>query len=205
VSDRAVSAVKKIPFTQIFKYRETISSLTLRDEIDALDFRIHRCVFFVERDEGTEGETMRNIKVGDKVQILCDAKLESGELCYKNDADNLIELVVGDEKFFPAIEKALENMGQGETKTITLEAADAFGPHVAELVIKVPKTVFQHEEKIEVGSRVKIDAPTGKSFVGTIVEMDDQTFTLDLNHQLAGKRLVVTFTVVAILEPIEEQ
>jgi len=147
---------------------------------------------------------MKSIRVGDKVQIICEAKLETGELCYKNDSDNLIDLVVGEEKFFPAIEKALEDMGEGETKTITLEAADAFGPHVAELVIKVPRTVFQHEADIEVGSRVKIDAPTGKSFIGTVVAMDDQTFTLDLNHQLAGKRLVVTFTVVAILEPIAD-
>jgi len=147
---------------------------------------------------------MRSIKVGDKVQITCEAKLESGELCYKNDADNLIELTVGEEKFFPAIEKALEVMDEGQTKTITLEAAQAFGPHIPELVIKVPRTVFQNDCDISIGSRVKIDAPTGKSFVASVVAMDEQTFTLDLNHLLAGKRIVVTFTVVAILEPIAE-
>lgn len=148
---------------------------------------------------------MRSIKVGDKVQITCEAKLESGELCYKNDPDNLIELTVGEEKFFPAIEKALEEMGEGQAKTITLEAAEAFGPRIPELVIKVPRTVIQNDSDIEIGSRVKIDAPTGKSFVATVVELDEQTFTLDLNHLLAGKRLVVTFTVVAILAPIAEQ
>jgi peptidylprolyl isomerase len=148
---------------------------------------------------------MRSIKVGDKIQITCEAKLESGELCYKNDPDNLIELTVGEEKFFPAIEKALEEMGEGQTKTITLEAAQAFGPRIPELVIKVPRTVFENDCEIEIGSRVKIDAPTGKSFVATVIEMDDQTFTLDLNHLLAGKRLIVTFTVIAILAPIAEQ
>jgi len=153
---------------------------------------------------GQKEETMRNIKVGDKVQITCEAKLESGELCYKNDADNLIELTVGEEKFFPAIEKALEEMGEGQTKTITLEAAQAFGPHIPELVIKVPKTVFQNDGDLEIGSRVKIDAPTGKSFVATVVAMDEATFTLDMNHLLAGKRLIVTFTVVSILAPIAQ-
>jgi peptidylprolyl isomerase len=148
---------------------------------------------------------MKSIKEGDTVQILVEAKLETGELCYKNTAENLIEIVVGEGKFFPLIEKALQEMTEGESKVMTLEPADAFGPHLDDLVIKVPKTVFKPEVPLEVGSRIKIDAPTGKSFVGTIVAMDEQTFTLDLNHQLAGKRLIVHVTVVSIAEQQVEQ
>ncbi len=146
---------------------------------------------------------MKTIKEGDTVQIVCEAKLEDGELCYQNDAQNPMEIVIGEGKFFPAVEKALEEMTEGQTKVITLEAEDAFGPHIDDLVIKVPKSVFKTEVTLEVGSRIKIDAPTGKSFVGTIVAMDDQTFTLDLNHLLAGKRIIVNFTVLSILEPVK--
>jgi len=148
---------------------------------------------------------MKSIKEGDTVQILCEAKLETGELCYKNNTENLIEIVVGEGKFFPLIEKALQNMTEGESKVMTLEPDDAFGPHMDDLIIKVPKTVFKPELTVEIGSRIKIDAPTGKSYVGTIVAMDEQTFTLDLNHQLAGKRLVVNVTVVSIAEQQVEQ
>lgn len=151
-----------------------------------------------------DGEIMKTIKEGDAVQIVCEAKLEDGELCYKNDAENPLEIVIGDGKFFPVIEKALEEMAEGQSKVVTLEADDAFGPHIDDLVIKVPKSVFKPEVTLEVGSRIKIDAPTGKSFVGTIVAMDEQTITLDLNHLLAGKRLIVNFTVVSIVEPIKQ-
>ncbi|MBN1280439.1 MAG: FKBP-type peptidyl-prolyl cis-trans isomerase [Candidatus Thermoplasmatota archaeon] len=143
---------------------------------------------------------MTTIKEGNTVQITCEAKLETGELCYKNESDNPIELVVGEGKFFPVIEKALEGMTEGESKVVTLEPDDAFGPHLDDLVIKVPKNVFKPDAKLEVGSRIKIDAPTGKSFVGTIIAMDEQTFTLDMNHQLAGKRLVVNITVLSVAE-----
>jgi peptidylprolyl isomerase len=143
---------------------------------------------------------MRTIKEGDKVQLICEAKLETGELCYKNDKDNPIEIIIGDGKFFPPIEKALQDMGEGQSKVVTLEPEDAFGPRMNDLVIKVPRSVFKPDVTIEVDSRIKIDAPTGKSFVGTVIAMDDQTFTLDLNHQLAGRRLVVTVTVVSIAE-----
>ncbi len=143
---------------------------------------------------------MRAIKEGDKVQLICEAKLETGELCYKNDRGNPIEIIVGDGKFFEPIEKALQDMTEGQSKVVTLEPEEAFGPRMSDLVIKVPRSVFNPEVTVEVGSRVKIDAPTGKSFVGTVVAMDDQTITLDLNHQLAGRRLVVTVTVVSIAE-----
>jgi peptidylprolyl isomerase len=146
----------------------------------------------------SKGETMKNVKEGDTVKLLCEAKLESGELCYTNDAQNPLELVVGEGKFFPHIEEALHEMTEGETKVITLEAEDAFGPHIDDLVIKVPKSVFKTEVTLEIGSRIKIDVPTGKSFIGTIQAMDDQTLTLDMNHLLAGKRLVVKVTILAI-------
>ncbi len=141
---------------------------------------------------------MTNIKEGDTVQLLCEAKLESGELCYNNDAQNPLELVVGDGKFFTPVEEALHNMNVGETKEITLEPDDAFGPHLDDLIIKVPKSVFKTEMTLEIGSRIKIDTPTGKSFIGTIVSMDDLTITLDMNHLLAGKRLIVKVTVLSI-------
>jgi len=147
---------------------------------------------------------MKTIKEGDTVQIVCVAKLENGELCYKTDTENPIELVIGEGTFFPIVEKALEQMAEGQSKTITLEAEDAFGPHIDDLVIRVPKSVFKPEVTLEVGSRIKIDAPTGKSFVGTIIAMDEQTFTLDLNHLLAGKRLVIHVTVVSIAEQVKQ-
>jgi peptidylprolyl isomerase len=148
---------------------------------------------------------MKNIKEGDTVQILCEAKLETGELCYKNDAENPVQIVVGDGNFFPVIEKALQEMTEGESKVLTLEAEDAFGPHMDDLIIKVPRSVFKQEVTLDVGSRIKIDAPTGKSFIGTIIALDEQTITLDLNHLLAGKRLVVSVTVVSIAEPVKQE
>jgi peptidylprolyl isomerase len=147
---------------------------------------------------------MKNIKEGDTVQLVYEAKLESGELCYTNDAQHPYELVVGEGKFFPRIEEALHAMTEGQTKVITLEAEDAFGPHIDELIIKVPKSVFTSEVTLEIGSKIKIDVPTGKSFIGTIIAMDEQTLTLDMNHLLAGKRLVVTVTVVSIVEPVHQ-
>jgi peptidylprolyl isomerase len=148
---------------------------------------------------------MKSIKEGDTVQLLCEATLDTGDICYKNDAENLLEIVIGEGKFFPVIEKALCEMAVGDSKEIVLEVEDAFGPHMDDLVIKVPKSVFKTQVTLEIDSRIKIDAPTGTSYVGTIVAMDEQTFTLDMNHLLAGKRLVVKVTVVSITEQVNQE
>ena len=148
---------------------------------------------------------MKSVKEGDKVQILYEAKLDTGEFCYKNDTENLTEIMIGGGKFFPVIEKELCAMAEGESKVVTLEAEDAFGPHLDDLVIKIPKSVVKTDVTLEIGSRVKIDAPTGSSYAGTIVAIDDQTFTLDLNHLLAGKRLVINVTVVSIAEQVNQE
>jgi peptidylprolyl isomerase len=148
---------------------------------------------------------MKSAKEGDKVQILYEAKLDTGEFCYKNDTENLTEIMIGAGKFFPVIEKELCAMAEGESKVVTLEAEDAFGPHLDDLVIKIPKSVVKTDVTLEIGSRVKIDAPTGSSYAGTIVAIDDQTFTLDLNHLLAGKRLVINVTVVSIAEQVNQE
>ena len=59
---------------------------------------------------------MKSIKEGDKVQILCEAKLETGELCYKNDTENLIEIVVGEGKFFPVNRESITRYDRGRIK-----------------------------------------------------------------------------------------
>jgi FKBP-type peptidyl-prolyl cis-trans isomerase 2 len=46
--------------------------------------------------------------------------------------------------------------------------------------------------------------PTGKSFIGTMIAMDEQTLTLDMNHLLAGKRLIVKVTVLSIAEQVSQ-
>ena len=143
---------------------------------------------------------MTVVKKGDKIHILCEAKLEDGTPCLKIKEENKIELVVGEGKVFPALENALKDMKERETKNLTLEPEEAFGPHIDELVMEVPKNAFRTKENLNIGSKVKIDSPTGKTYYGYIAEINEEIIILDLNHPLAGKRLEFSVTVVSIDE-----
>ncbi|MCD6542455.1 MAG: FKBP-type peptidyl-prolyl cis-trans isomerase [Thermoplasmata archaeon] len=141
---------------------------------------------------------MKVVKNGDKVKILCEAKLENGEIYYTWGEDNPLEIVIGEGTFFPAAEEKMKNMKEGETKTITLEPDEAFGPYMEELVLEVPREAFRPDAKLEKGARIRINTPSGKVFYGTIAKVNDNTVILDLNHPLAGKKIILTITVISI-------
>ncbi len=142
---------------------------------------------------------MTVIKEGVKVNILFEAKLETGEIVLKTEEEQPLEVVVGDGNIPKSIEKILIDMKEGETKTITLEPTEAFGPKRDELIIDLPKEGFDPQVELKVGSRVSINSPEGKKFTGTVLEVKDENISVDFNHPLAGKNLIFTVTVVSIV------
>jgi len=142
---------------------------------------------------------MTVIKEGVKVNILYEVKLETGEIVLKNEEEPPFEVVVGDGNVPKSIEKILIDMKEGETKTITLESTEAFGPKIDDLIVDLPKEEFDSQVELDVGSRVSINSPEGKKFTGTILEVKDENIFVDFNHPLAGKNLIFTVTVVSIV------
>jgi FKBP-type peptidyl-prolyl cis-trans isomerase 2 len=141
---------------------------------------------------------MEIVKEGDKVQLVCELKLEDGTICYKNEQENPLVFIVGEGKFFPAIENELKDMKEGETKTVTLEPKDAFGIHDDGLVAEIPKKDLVTNANLNIGSMIKMKTASDKIIQGTVTETKDDTLTVDFNHPLAGRKVVFSVTVVSV-------
>ena len=141
---------------------------------------------------------MTKIKEGQKVCINIEAKLESGETVLKTDTEKPMEIKLGDGIIPSPIENALTDMKEGESKTITLKPNDSFGPKKDELIIEVPKNSFGSDKEVNVGSRVVMNSPDGRKFIGTVLQIKDEKIKLDFNHPLAGKTLIFNVTVVSV-------
>lgn len=142
---------------------------------------------------------MTNVKEGDKITIVFEAKLETGEIVLKTHDDRPLEVTLGEGSIPTSIETALVDMGIGEEKKITLEPAEAFGERIDDLVIELPREGFTAESELQVGSMVSMSSPEGKKFTGAIVELKDEKVVVDFNHPLAGKKLIFTVTVVSVV------
>lgn len=141
---------------------------------------------------------MENVKEGDKVQLICEAKLEDGTLCFKNEQEKPFVFIVGEGKFLPGIEKELKDMKIGDTKTVTLAPEDAFGIHNNNLVAEIPKKDLNTNVDLNIGSRIQMKTSSDKMIHGLITEIKDDTLTVDFNHPLVDKKVIFTLTILAI-------
>ena len=141
---------------------------------------------------------MEKITQGATVDLLLEGTLEDGTLCFKSEKDHPLTVKIGEGKLLATLELELIDMVVGESKTITLTPENGFGEHDEDLVIKAPKKSFTSEVVPEIGARIAVDFSNDKHLVGTILDITDETLTIDFNHPLAGKTVHFTVTVISI-------
>ena len=101
-------------------------------------------------------------------------------------------------QMIPGFDKAVRDMEVGETKTVRLEPADAYGEYNPALVQKVPRANVPNAEQLPVGGTVYMRAPDGSPFPVRVAEVTDDTVSFDMNHELAGKALTFEITLVEV-------
>jgi peptidylprolyl isomerase len=138
------------------------------------------------------------IKNGDKIQLLCEFKLEDGTICFKNEKEKPLVFIVGEGKFFPAIESKLIDMKKGETKKVNLDPKDAFGVYNEKLVAEINKKNISTAAELNIGSSVQMKTASDKIIQGKITDIKDDSITVDFNHPLANKNIIATFTILSI-------
>ncbi|MFA7717740.1 MAG: peptidylprolyl isomerase [Candidatus Absconditabacterales bacterium] len=108
--------------------------------------------------------------------------------------DKGLAFTVGAGQMIAGFDKGVEGMKLGQTKTITIEAKDAYGERSDKNVIKVPREQIPDADQLEKG--MKVYASNGQPF--TVYEVSDTEITLDANPELAGKTLIFDITVTDI-------
>jgi len=113
--------------------------------------------------------------------------------------DPIVYLHGGYDDVFPMIEEAIHGKKVGESVTVKMQPADAFGEYDAELIQIEPRSSFPKE--LQVGMQFE-GAPDGSDEddyqIYRVTEIADDKVVLDGNHPLAGMALVFTCTVTAV-------
>ena len=103
---------------------------------------------------------------------------------------------------FPRVEEALMHKKVGESVSVTLDPADAFGDYDAELVRM--ESVDALPPDLAVGGYV-VSEQDGEETVWRVTDIADGKAVLDANHELAGQRLRFEATVVDIRPATQEE
>jgi peptidylprolyl isomerase len=148
---------------------------------------------------GCGSTATRVAKNGDTVQVNYTGKLADGTVFDSSVGHDPLEFTLGSDQVIPGFEQAVLGMKVGEKKTVRIPADEAYGQHLDELVIQVPRERLSSDQEPSVGQVLQITGQDGKTYYFTITAISDNgTLTLDGNPPLAGKDLIFDIELVKI-------
>ena len=107
------------------------------------------------RNQTEMGHTMTAAKSGDTVRIHYTGTLQDGTVFDSSQGRDPLEFTVGSGQVIPGLDKHLPGMSVGDTKTVTAEAADAYGPSHDEAIQDVPREQIPADLPLEIGTQLK--------------------------------------------------
>jgi peptidylprolyl isomerase len=136
---------------------------------------------------------------GDTVRVHYKGTLADGSLFDSSEGRDPLEFVVGSGQVIPGFDAAVSELTVGDTATVTIPAADAYGERAEEGLQTFPRDAFPPDTDPEVGWAVELSGPDGQPVPATIAEVTDESITLDFNHPLAGEDLTFEITLVEVV------
>ena len=112
-----------------------------------------------------------------------------------------LEVVIGANQIIPGLEKRLIGLKKGDEALIEVPAVEAYGAKDPELIQALPREYFEGIE-LRKGLPLQMRTPDGRVIQLTVVDFDDKTVTVDLNHPLAGRDLVFEVKIEDV-KPLE--
>jgi peptidylprolyl isomerase len=138
------------------------------------------------------------VKNGDTVRVHYKGRLESGDVFDSSEGSEPLEFRVGTGQVIAGFDEGVRGMSVGESRTVEIEAEDAYGPRVEQLINRVAREGMNLEQEPEVGMSLLMQLPDGNEIPLTITEVSDTHVTVDANHPLAGEKLIFDIELVEI-------
>lgn len=136
------------------------------------------------------------IKKNQVIKLNYELKI-NGDIVDNNIGGEPIEFTFGAGDLIPGLESRIVDMKEGETKEISVPAAEAYGEYNEELSEIVPKEAFEGID-LQIGLILEADTENGEVVKATVTEVTEKEVTVDYNHPLAGSDLEFTVTIKAI-------
>ena len=142
---------------------------------------------------------MTQAKSGDTVRIHYTGKLDDDTQFDSSKGRDPLEFELGKGDVIPGMDKAVEGMAVGDSKSVRIEPDEAYGEHRQDLVQEVPRSALPGDLEPEQGMALQSQRPDGRMIRMTVTEVGDRSITVDANHPLAGQALSFDIELVEIV------
>jgi FKBP-type peptidyl-prolyl cis-trans isomerase 2 len=138
---------------------------------------------------------------GNTVVLEYEGKFEDGKVFDSSRHGNHshpIEFKVGEGRVIPGFEAAVKGMKKGDTKKFSIEPKDAYGEPNPQLIQEIPRSAIPQGQEPKEGMVLAMNSPDGRQFPARIAEVTENKVKLDLNHPLAGKKLIFNIEITDV-------
>jgi len=133
---------------------------------------------------------------GVKVSLEYEGRFEDGTVFDESKEGFPLEFVVGSGQVIAGFDAAVVDMDEGSEKEFEIEPKDGYGDINEELKKEIPKSSLPQDKEPEVGMTLVMNAPNGQKIPAKISEVTPENVIIDLNHPLAGKKLIFKIKIV---------
>ena len=141
---------------------------------------------------------MTQAKTGDTVHFHYTGTLDDGSVFDSSQGRDPLSFKLGAGQIIPGLDAAIDGMRVGEQKTVTIAAAEAYGPWRPEAQQAIPRDQIPDHIPLDPGTQLQMQAQDGQAIPVVVAEVSEAEVVLDANHPLAGKDLTFAVEVVAI-------
>lgn len=108
------------------------------------------------------------------------------------------EFTIGQGAVISGLENGIVGMNEGESKTLTIPAEEAYGLHTEDLLTVIGRSKMPANIVLKIGMVLQTRSPDGGATNVIVRDINDENVTLDFNHPLAGKELIFEVNLVKI-------
>ncbi len=137
------------------------------------------------------------IEKGKTISFEYTLTLEDKEIIDTNVGAEPLTFTHGSSQIIPGLEDQMVGMKAGDTKTVTVNPEDGYGPVLKEAIIEL-KTDQIPETSRKIGAMLQTQSPDGQIIRGKISAIDNEKVIINLNHPLAGKTLFFDIKIIDI-------
>jgi peptidylprolyl isomerase len=141
---------------------------------------------------------MAKAQRGDTVRVHYTGTLDNGEQFDSSRGMDPLTFTLGEGRVIQGFDDAVDGMAVGESKRVTIPAAEAYGARRDELTLRIPRADLPSDLDLEVGSQLRMEQG-GEAIVVTVRDLNDESVMLDANHPLAGEALTFDLELVEIV------
>ncbi|MBQ0745546.1 MAG: peptidylprolyl isomerase [Marinobacter sp.] len=131
-------------------------------------------------------------------------KNKIGELVDTSEGSEPLHFLYGSPDIIKGIQEAVKDRNAGDCLEVTVPPSMAYGEHREDLVRKIPRSMFEGVENLQVGMKFQTNTGDNAQIV-QVMGIDGNLIRVDANHPLAGFTLYFDLEVIERREATDEE